>query len=98
METVSHRNEHSSARAAALLDKSHLKRHLGEALDRVRMSEYARPCGKHQPFIEMQKYTLPTSCENLALMGKRTPKLLLSANHCAYSAHLLMGLSGALCS
>jgi hypothetical protein len=97
MESVSHRNEHSSARAAVLLDKFHVMRHLGKALDRMRMSEYARPCGKHQPFIEMQKYTSPTNCGNLAPVGKRTPKLLLSANHRAYSAYLLMGLFDALC-
>src|SRR5258707_7510295 len=44
--------------AAILFDKFHVIRHLGEALDQVRKSEYARLSGKQRRFIKGQKYTL----------------------------------------
>ena len=44
--------------AAVLFDKFHIMRHLGEALDKVRKTEYARVSGKGRRFIKGQKYTL----------------------------------------
>ena len=44
--------------AKILFDKFHVMRHLGEALDKVRKSEYARLTGKGRSFIKGQKYTL----------------------------------------
>ena len=44
--------------AAILDDKFHIMRHLGEALDKVRKTEYARLPGKDRRFIKGQKYTL----------------------------------------
>ena len=44
--------------AAILFDKFHVMRHLGEALDAVRKSEYARLSGKDRRYIKGQKYTL----------------------------------------
>ena len=44
--------------AAILFDKFHVLRHLGEALDQVRKSEYARLTGKERRYIKGQKYTL----------------------------------------
>src|SRR2546421_6716098 len=44
--------------AAILFDKFHVIRHLGEALDHVRKSEYARVAGKERGFIKGQKYTV----------------------------------------
>ena len=41
-----------------MFDKFHVIRHLGEALDKVRKSEYARLSGKDRRFINGQKYTL----------------------------------------
>jgi transposase len=41
-----------------LFDKFHVMGHLGEALDQVRKSEYARLTGKDRRFIKGQKYTL----------------------------------------
>jgi len=38
--------------AAILFDKFHIMRHLGEALDKVRKTEYARLRGKDRRFIE----------------------------------------------
>ena len=43
--------------AAILFDKFHVMRHLGEALDAVRKSEYARLAGRQRRYIKGQKYT-----------------------------------------
>ncbi len=42
--------------AAILFDKFHIMRHLGEALDKVRKSEYARLAGSKRRYIKGQKY------------------------------------------
>ena len=44
--------------ARILFDKFHVVRHLGDALDQVRRSEYKRLTGKGRRFIKGQKYTL----------------------------------------
>jgi transposase len=44
-------------RAAILFDKFHVIRHLGEALDAVRKSEYAQLQGRERRYIKGQKYT-----------------------------------------
>ena len=44
--------------AAILFDKFHVMRHLGEALDAVRKSEYGRLAGRDRRYIKGQKYTL----------------------------------------
>ena len=75
--------------AAILFDKFHVMRHLGEALDKVRKSEYARLTGKDRRFIKGQKYTLLSHRENLTLEGKRSLKLLLAANKRLNTAYLL---------
>jgi len=75
--------------AAILFDKFHVMRHLGEALDKVRKSEYARLTGKDRRFIKGQKYTLLAHRENLTLEGKRSLKLLLAANKRLNTAYLL---------
>jgi hypothetical protein len=58
--------------AAILFDKFHIMRHLGEALDKVRKTEYARLHGKDRRFIKGQKYTLLSHRDNLTLDGKRS--------------------------
>jgi transposase len=55
--------------AAILFDKFHVMRHLGEALDAVRKSEYARVQGRQRRYIKGQKYTLLSRRENLTLDG-----------------------------
>ena len=75
--------------ASILFDKFHVLRHLGEALDTVRKSEYARLTGKDRRFIKGQKYTLLSSHENLTLEGRRSLKLLLAANRRINTAYLL---------
>lgn len=62
-----------------LLDKFHIMRHLGEALDKVRKTEYARVSGKDRR-LQGQKYNLLSPWENLKLEGRRSLALLLAAN------------------
>jgi transposase len=75
--------------ASILFDKFHVLRHLGEALDIVRKSEYARLSGKDRRFIKGQKYTLLSGRENLTLEGRQSLKLLLAANRRLNTAYLL---------
>src|SRR5262249_21898955 len=75
--------------ASILFDKFHVLRHLGEALDKVRKSEYARLSGKDRRFIKGQKYTLLSRRQNLSLEGRRSLKLLLAANKRLNTAYLL---------
>ncbi len=76
-------------RAAVLFDKFHIMRHLGEALDKVRKSEYARLSGSDRRFIKGQKYTLLSHRENLTLEGRQALKALLAANKRLNTAYLL---------
>ena len=62
-----------------LFDKFHVVRHLGDAMDKVRKSEYARLTGKNRRFIKGQKYTLLSHRENLTRDGRRSLKTLLTA-------------------
>lgn len=82
--TLSH-----APQAAILFDKFHVLRHLGEALDKVRKSEYARVSGKERRFIKGQKYTLLSSHENLSLEGRLALKKLLSVNKRLNTAYVL---------
>jgi transposase len=75
--------------AAILFDKFHVMRRLGEALDAVRKSEYARLSGRQRRYIKGQKYTLLSRRENLSVSGKRALKLLLDANKRLNTAYLL---------
>ena len=75
--------------AAILFDKFHVMRHLGEALDQVRKSEYGRLAGRDRRYIKGQKYTLLSRKENLTLDGKKALKTLLSANKRLNTAYIL---------
>jgi transposase len=75
--------------AAILFDKFHVMRHLGEALDAVRKSEYRRVAGRDRRYIKGQKYTLLSRKENLTIDGKRALKTLLSANKRLNTAYVL---------
>src|SRR5271155_4016334 len=75
--------------AAILFDKFHVIRHLGEALDAVRKSEYARLRGRERRYIKGQKYTLLSRRENLSLDGKKALKVLLAANRRLNTAYVL---------
>ena len=75
--------------AAILCDKFHVLRHLGEALDLVRRSEYARLSGTNRRFIKGQKYTLLSSRENLTGSGRANLRRLLKANKRLSPTYLL---------
>lgn len=75
--------------AHILFDKFHVIRHLGEALDQVRKSEYKRLTGKGRRFIKGQKYTLLSRRENLTKQGRQSLKLLLKANKRLNTAYVL---------
>jgi len=75
--------------AAILFDKFHVIRHLGEALDKVRKSEYRRLSGKDKAFVKGQRYTLLSRWENLSLKGRQSLKKLLAANKRLQTAYLL---------
>jgi transposase len=75
--------------AAVLFDKFHIMRHLNEALDQVRKSEYARLSGKQRRYIKGQKYTLLSRQANLTLEARAGLKSLLAANKRLNTAYLL---------
>ena len=75
--------------ASILFDKFHVMRHLGDALDTVRKSEYRRLQGQDRQYIKGQKYTLLSHRENLTLDGRRALKKLLAANKRLNTAYLL---------
>ena len=60
-----HSTQRHAPQAAILFDKFHVLRQLGEALDQVRKSEYARLTGPQRRFIKGQKYTLLAHREHL---------------------------------
>jgi transposase len=78
-----------AANAAILFDKFHVLRHLGEALDKVRKSEYARLSGHQRRYIKGQKYTLLSRWDNLTLESRQALKTLLAANKRINTAYLL---------
>jgi len=86
----------AAPQASILFDKFHVLRHLGEALDKVRKSEYARLRGQDRRFIKGQKYTLLSHKANLALDGRRALRTLLQANQRLHTAYLLKEAFGQL--
>ena len=75
--------------ASIPFDKFPVLGHLGDALDAVRKSEYARLAGRARRFIKGQKYTLLARRENLTYKGRQALKLLLKANRRWHTAYLL---------
>lgn len=66
--------------AEIVFDKFHILRHLNDALDAVRLSEYARVQGDQRCFIKGSRYTLLSHRDNLDLDGRKALKTLLAAN------------------
>ncbi len=79
----------NAPQAAILFDKFHIIKHLGEALDTVRKSEYSRLAGRDRRYIKGQKYTLLSHRENLTLEGRQALRTLLAANKRLNTAYLL---------
>ena len=79
----------NAPQAKIIYDKFHVLRHLQDALDKVRKSEYARLTGPGRRFIKGQKYALLSRWSNLTAKGRQGLKLLFNANKRLYTAHLL---------
>lgn len=79
----------NATKAGILYDKFHVIKHLNEALDKVRKSEYARLSGKDRRFIKGQKYTLLSRWTNLSQDGRRSLRQLFAANRRLNKAYLL---------
>lgn len=75
--------------AQIVFDKFHILRHLNDALDEVRRSEYARLQGNERRYIKGQRYILLSSRENLDSAGRQALKTLLAANKRLNTAYLL---------
>ena len=75
--------------AQIVYDKFHIMRHLADALDQVRRSEYKRVSEKERRFIKGQRYTLLSHKANLDIEGRRALGLLLKANKRLHKAYLL---------
>ncbi len=71
-----------------IFDKFRIMRHLGEALDAVRRSEYRRLTAKDRTFIKGQRYTLLSHRDHLSLDGRRSRAKLLKANKRLNTAYL----------
>jgi transposase len=79
----------NAPKASILYDKFHILKHLNEALDKVRKSEYARLSGKDRKFIKGQKYTLLSRRAKLSREGRQSLKALFAANKRLNKAYLL---------
>ena len=77
--------------ARILFDKFHILRHLADAMDQVRRTEYKRVATKDRAFIKGQRYTLLSHPHraNLTLAGRRSLQKLLRANKRLATAYLL---------
>jgi len=75
--------------ARIVYDKFHILKHLADALDMVRRSEYKRVNEKERKFIKGQRYTLLSHKANLDAEGKRALQTLLKANKRLHTAYLL---------
>lgn len=87
---------HNAPQVKIIYDKFHVLKHLSEALDEVRRSEYSRTQGADRKFIKGQRYTLLSNKANLDLKGRRALKLLLKANKRIHKAYLLKETFGQL--
>jgi transposase len=79
----------NAPQAAILYDKFHVLRHLSDALDKVRKSEYRRLSGKDRRYIKGQKYTLLSKWDNLTYSGRTSLKLLFRVNKRLNTAYML---------
>ena len=75
--------------AAILFDKFNIVKHLSDALDEVRRSEYKRVTGDDRSFIKGQRYVLLSRRENLTDDRRKNLERLLQANARLNIAYLL---------
>jgi transposase len=75
--------------ASILFDKFHILKHLGDALDGIRRSEYKRVTGDDRSFIKGQRYVLLSRRKNLTDDRRKNLERLLQANARLNVAYLL---------
>jgi transposase len=78
-----------SPQAQIVFDKFHIMKHLSDALDKVRRSEYKRVNEKERRFIKGQRYTLLSHKANLDIDNRRALRMLLKANKRLNKAYIL---------
>ena len=76
-------------KAVIMFDKFHIVKHLGDALDAIRRSEYKRVTGEDRSFIKGQRYVLLLRRENLTDDRRKNLERLLQANGRLNIAYLL---------
>ncbi len=81
--------ERHAPKAVVLFDRFHIVRHLGDALDAIRRSEYKRVTGEDRSFIKGQRYVLLSRRENLTDDARKNLERLLQANTRLNVAYLL---------
>jgi len=75
--------------ASIMYDKFHVLKHLGDALDVVRKSEYCRVSGKQRKYIKGTKWILLSNRENLTRDGRASLRSLMKVNKRLSTAYLL---------
>jgi len=75
--------------AAIMYGKFHVMRHLGDALDEVRKSEYRRLGSQDRSHIKGQKYPPLSRREKLSLKGRQALKKVLAADKRLNTAYVL---------
>jgi transposase len=88
--------QENATNAQIIYDKFHIIKHLANALDEVRRSEYKRVNEKDRRFIKGQRYTLLSHKSNLDMKGRKTLDVLLKANKRLHKAYLLKETFGQL--
>ncbi len=78
-----------TSQTAILYDKFHILKHLRDALDTVRKSEYARLTGDKNKYIKGSKWILLSNIENLSKGGRKSLKALMQANSRLAKAYVL---------
>ncbi len=63
-----------------MFDRFHIVKHLGDALDVIRRSEYKRVTGEDRSFVKGQRYVLLSPRENLTDDARKNLERLLRAN------------------
>jgi transposase len=59
-------------KAAIMFDKFHIVKHLGDALDAIRRSQYKRVTGEDRSFIKGQRYVLLSRREKCCCRGAKS--------------------------
>jgi transposase len=83
--SATHQN---APQAATLFDGFHVMKQVGEALNKIRKTEYARLEGKQRPFIKSHKCTLMPPPQTLTGTVRKNLTLLLADNRRLNTAYL----------